>query len=74
MAEKTEYEVMWGAKVRQPTEMPDDILRDAITTTTDILSKSNATPTEGDINTEAAIQQIKEHMDEKVYEISHSSH
>lgn len=69
MAEKTEYEVMWGAKVRQPTEMPDDILRDAITTTTDILSKS----TEED-NTEAAIQQIKEHMDEKVYEISHSSH
>lgn len=31
--------MMWGAKVKTPVDMPDDILRDAIDVTTKELSK-----------------------------------
>jgi len=50
---------MWGAKVKTPTEMPDDILKDAITTSIEILSGSAA---DSEDNSDA-IQKIKEHMD-----------
>lgn len=60
---------MWGAKVRNPT-MPDDILKDAITTSIHILSKcGSSSDSDNEDNNDSklnlAIQEIKEHMDEK---------
>ncbi len=33
-----EWQMMWGAKVKTPVDMPDDILKDAIEFTTSTLS------------------------------------
>ena len=62
MSEKSEWETMWGAKVKTPTDMPDDILKEAITTTLSHLSGIPADDA-GDSKQKEAIQHIKEHMD-----------
>mmetsp|Transcript_26155 Transcript_26155/g.54608 ORF Transcript_26155/g.54608 Transcript_26155/m.54608 type:complete len:106 (-) Transcript_26155:1852-2169(-) len=65
MSEKTEWETMWGAKVKTPTDMPDDILKDAITTSIEVLSDcGSSVENEDNSKQSAAIQKIKEHMDE----------
>lgn len=37
MGDGDEWRMMWGAKVKVPLDMPDDVLKDAITTTRDVL-------------------------------------
>ncbi|KAL7550364.1 hypothetical protein ACHAWF_013603 [Thalassiosira exigua] len=54
-----EWSILWGAKVK-PTDMPDDILKDAVTTSIQILSDCSSS----EADESAAIQKIKEHMDE----------
>lgn len=39
--EVAEWSVMWGAKVKMPNDMPDDILKDAITFTRQQLEGCN---------------------------------
>lgn len=40
--EVPEWQMMWGAKVKTPIDMPDDILKDAITTVIQELSSSSS--------------------------------
>ena len=55
MSEKIpEWSTVWGAKVKTPTDLPDNILEDAITTSKAILSE------ETDEN--VALRRIKEHV------------
>lgn len=37
--EVAEWSTMWGAKVKMPNDMPDDILKDAITFTRKMLDQ-----------------------------------
>jgi len=53
---------MWGAKVRTPINMPDDMLKDAIETVTKELSEINIDNFENDGL--CVVQKIKDHMDE----------
>lgn len=43
--EVPEWQMMWGAKVKTPIDMPDDILKDAITTVIQELSSSSSNST-----------------------------
>ncbi|KAL7523701.1 hypothetical protein ACHAXR_000295 [Thalassiosira sp. AJA248-18] len=66
-AQIAEWKTMWGAKVKTPTDtMPDDIIKDCITTSIKILSetKSSSSSSETTNENSVAIQKIKEHMDE----------
>ena len=58
MSEKIpEWSTVWGAKVKTPTDLPDDILQDTIEISKAILAE------ETDDN--EAIKRIKERMDER---------
>jgi len=46
--EVAEWGVMWGAKVKMPNDMPDDILKDAITFTRQQLEQYNDFESEGE--------------------------
>ena len=67
MSEKVpEWQTLWGAKVKSPVDMPDDILKDAITTAIKELSSCDSDNDDQDNSRQnSAIQRIKEHMDEK---------
>ncbi|KAL3781164.1 hypothetical protein HJC23_008066 [Cyclotella cryptica] len=56
-----EWQSIFGAKVKSPIDLPDDILKDAVTFATEALSKC---PSDDDEANNRAIRQIKEHMDE----------
>ena len=43
LAKNEEWRIMWGAKVKQPCDMPDDMLKDFVTKTSDLLSKVETT-------------------------------
>ena len=42
-----EWQVMWGAKVKMPVDMPDDMLKDAISTSKDALDACENFETNG---------------------------
>lgn len=67
MTEKVpDWQTMWGAKVKSPVDMPDDVLKDAITFSMTELSACSAENDDKDnAKQNLAIQRIKEHMDEK---------
>ncbi|CAN0088096.1 unnamed protein product [Ascophyllum nodosum] len=55
----SEWAQMWGAKVKVPTDMRDDVLRDAIETSRNALSLCNDFEAEGLVTAE----KIKKHFD-----------
>lgn len=58
-----EYQIIHGAKVKTPIDMPDDMLKDIITFSTNVLSKMTTKPYQ--TNIDDILKEIKEHMDEK---------
>jgi dynein light chain LC8-type len=56
-----EYEMIYGAKVKTPIDMPDNILKDCIAFSLNALKD---VPADDDDQIQQIIQQIKEHMDE----------
>eukprot|EP00592_Proboscia_alata_P016167 CAMPEP_0194400300 /NCGR_PEP_ID=MMETSP0174-20130528/127134_1 /TAXON_ID=216777 /ORGANISM="Proboscia alata, Strain PI-D3" /LENGTH=92 /DNA_ID=CAMNT_0039196795 /DNA_START=43 /DNA_END=321 /DNA_ORIENTATION=+ len=50
---------MWGAKVKTPIDLPDDILKDAITSTKSQLDTCENFESDADL----IAQSLKEHMD-----------
>jgi hypothetical protein len=59
MAEEVaEWSIMWGAKVKQPNDMPDDILKDAITYTRSVLEKCQDFEAEGGCNTAQLLSDV----------------
>ena len=50
---------MWGAKVKTPVDMPDDMLKDAITTTLDTLGECENFETGG----QEVVASLKKYMD-----------
>ncbi|CAN0306613.1 unnamed protein product [Discosporangium mesarthrocarpum] len=59
--EVPDWTMMWGAKVKMPIDMKDDMLRDSINTCRDVLDKCSDFEAEG----LAAAESIKKHFDEK---------
>lgn len=59
--EVPDWKEIWGAKVKVPVDLPDDLLKDAITTVTDKLSSFDNFEANGD----DLVKTIKEYMDEK---------
>ncbi|KAG5188172.1 dynein light chain type 1-domain-containing protein [Tribonema minus] len=56
-----DWRMMWGAKVKLPLDMPDDILKDAIDTSREVLDKCHDFEAEG----LASAEKIKRHLDEQ---------
>mmetsp|Transcript_21375 Transcript_21375/g.42695 ORF Transcript_21375/g.42695 Transcript_21375/m.42695 type:complete len:111 (+) Transcript_21375:40-372(+) len=57
--ELPEWKQMWGAKVKTPVDMPDDMLKDAITTTIEALSSCENFETDG----QEVVAYLKRYMD-----------
>eukprot|EP00586_Coscinodiscus_wailesii_P002108 CAMPEP_0172483328 /NCGR_PEP_ID=MMETSP1066-20121228/10289_1 /TAXON_ID=671091 /ORGANISM="Coscinodiscus wailesii, Strain CCMP2513" /LENGTH=67 /DNA_ID=CAMNT_0013247141 /DNA_START=57 /DNA_END=257 /DNA_ORIENTATION=+ len=57
--EVPEWQIMWGAKVKTPVDMADDVLKDAISYVTTEMQKCENFESDG----EQMVQKIKEHMD-----------
>ncbi|CAM9670213.1 unnamed protein product [Chrysoparadoxa australica] len=58
--EVPDWKVMWGAKVKQPLDMPDDMLRDAIHFSREVLDDCRDFEAEG----LASAEKIKKHFDD----------
>jgi len=56
-----EYASMWGATVRLPNDMPDDVLKDCITTVQDEIKAAEAA--EEQFPTQDAVARIKQKFD-----------
>lgn len=52
--EVAEWGTMWGAKVKMPNDMPDDILKDAITFTRKMLDKHPDFESDGETTFDAS--------------------
>ena len=53
--------MMWGAKVKTPVDMADDMLKDAITRTTEILSVCENFEADG----QEVVAELKKYMDKE---------
>jgi len=58
--EVPEWQMMWGAKVKTPVDMPDDVLKDSIMTTKELITGCAHIDAEAN----SAIKSIKDHMDQ----------
>eukprot|EP00611_Tribonema_gayanum_P004560 TRINITY_DN1375_c0_g1_i1.p2 TRINITY_DN1375_c0_g1~~TRINITY_DN1375_c0_g1_i1.p2 ORF type:complete len:100 (-),score=3.30 TRINITY_DN1375_c0_g1_i1:506-805(-) len=50
-----DWRMMWGAKVKLPLDMPDDILKDAIDTSREVLDKCHDFEAEGETSASTTV-------------------